>query len=139
VDWWAGNGGKMAAQKKKQVEENEAQEQTTAKKDRCLGCDLDCAKCKVDGAKTLRRAACKILRQASDEITKKLATKAKTGDANCTKLLLLLTESQPEKEGTKKKKRGRSAAQKFEEEPEWSEEVTETLAETGTGSRELEG
>lgn len=146
VDWWAGIGGGMAVKKqssqKKQKEQKvvgETREQTTAKKDPCLGCDLDCTACKVDGAKTLRLAACQTLKKASTSITKKLATKAKAGDANSTKLLLLLSETQPAKDGAKKKKRGRSAAQELADEPEWSEDETETLAETGAGNQKADG
>ena len=140
VEWWAGNGGEMAAKKQKKLEGKvETGEQSTAKKDPCFGCDLDCANCKVDGAKTLRRAACQTLKRESNNISTKLAEKAKEGDANCTKLLLMLTESQPVKEGAKKVKRGRREALALVAEPEWSEEEIEELAETGTGSREPEG
>ena len=51
-----------AGKQKKQGEAVETREKTTKKKDPCLGCDLDCTKCEVNGAKTLRRAACKTLR-----------------------------------------------------------------------------
>ncbi len=140
VERWAGNGGRMAAKKQtKHKETDEAREQTTAEKNPCLGCDLDCTTCKVDGAKTLRRAACQTLKRESKLISDSLATKAKEGDANRTKLLLMLTETQPEKEGAKKTKGGRKSAKALAEEPEWSEEGTEELAETGHGSRELKG
>jgi hypothetical protein len=142
VEWWAVNGGKMAAKKqsreKKNVDEDETREQTTAEKHSCSGCDLDCAMCEVDGAKTLRRAACKTLKQQSALITRSLATKAKKGDANCTKLLLMLTDSQPAKEGAKKTKHGGKTAQALAEEPEWSEEEVEMLMKPGTESREPE-
>jgi hypothetical protein len=131
----------MAAKKqsmqKKQVEAVDTGEQTTAEKDPCTECDLDCITCQVNGAKTLRLAACQTLKRESKLISNSLATKAKAGDANSTKLLLLLTETQPVKEGAKKKRRGRSAAQELAAEQEWSEEVTEALA--GTGIRETEG
>ncbi len=70
--------------------------------------------------------------------SRSLATKAKKGDANCTKLLLMLTDSQPAKEGAKKTKHGGKTAQALAEEPEWSEEEVEMLMKPGTESREPE-
>jgi hypothetical protein len=130
-----------AGKQKKQGEAVETREKTTKKKDPCLGCDLDCTKCEVNGAKTLRRAACKTLKQDSELITQELASKAKTGDANCAKLLLLLTESQAGKEGGKKKKHGGKSAQALAEEPEWSEEeeVVEAFTVPIAGNREPDG
>ena len=93
---------KKQSEQKKQEKPVETREQLTVEKDPCPGCELDCSTCQVNGAKTLRRAACKTLKQESALITKKLATKAKEGDANSTKLLLLLTESQQAQEGAKK-------------------------------------
>jgi hypothetical protein len=127
---------KKQSNQKKQVEMVETREQTMAEKDPCSGCDLDCTNCEVNGAKTLRRAACKALKEEGASITKKLAVKAKAGDANSTKLLLSLSESQQSVEGAKKKKRGGKTAQALAEEPEWSEEEVETPMELETGSRE---
>jgi hypothetical protein len=139
VDWWAGNGGKMVGKKQnKQEEVSDTGEQATEKMDPCCKCNLECATCEEDGAKALRRVACQILKRDCNEISTELAAKAKTGDANCTKLLLLLAGSQKEKAGAKKIKRGRSAALELAAEPEWSEEVVEIFTAPGTDSREPE-
>jgi hypothetical protein len=132
---------KQREQKKQneQAELVETREQTTVENDLSLGCDLDCTTCQVNGAKTLRREACKTLKQESALITKELAEKAKAGDTNSAKLLLMLMETQQAKEGAKKKKHCRSAAQALAEEPEWSEEEVETLIAPVIESVELEG
>jgi hypothetical protein len=123
----------------KQEEEDETREKSTVKKAPCCGCDLNCTTCEVNGAETLRKAACRTLKQLSEVISKKLADKAKTGDANCTKLLLLLTEGQQKKADARKIKRGRSAALALAAEPEWSDEMIETITAPGSESWEPEG
>jgi hypothetical protein len=129
---------KKRSKRKKQAEPAETRKQTAAGKNPCSGCDLDGTTCQVNGAKTLRRAACKTLKQNSDKISKSLLEKAETGDANSTKLLLMLSESRQSTEGAKKTKPGGKTAQELAEEPEWSEEEVETITKTGTRSREPE-
>ena len=107
VERWAGNGGQMAEVKRKKLElVGKEQERRPRKKNPCSGCDLECSTCLVSGARTMREAACRTVKQKSAEIADWLGTNAANGDVNSTKLLLSLAGPQTDKGRTRKSRSG---------------------------------
>ncbi len=116
----------MAAKKQnKQEETDEAREQTTAEKNPCLGCDLDCTTCKVNGAKTLRRAACQTLKRESETISDIAGDESERRRCEQHKAF---AHADGDTTGRKWRQEDETvagkSAQALAEEPEWSEEVS---------------
>jgi hypothetical protein len=130
----------MAEVKRKKLElVGKEQERRPRKKNPCSGCDLECSTCLVSGARTMREAACRTVKQKSAEIADWLGTNAANGDVNSTKLLLSLAGPQTDKGRTRNSRSGGSAANDFASEPRWQEPVDKLDAETASGGRESEG
>ncbi|MGD0521345.1 MAG: hypothetical protein ABSA48_08830 [Terracidiphilus sp.] len=128
VEWWAGNGGEMARAEKKAALKSKTRRKAAIGKKKV-----------PKGVKILREAADETVGENSAKITASLLKATLKGKVGMAKLLIDLAALQQEKEDAKKKRRGRSTAQELAAEPEWRDEVIETLAETEPGSREPEG
>lgn len=117
VEWWAGNGGRMAVSKRKK-----ANARGTFRK-----------------VKKLNDAALKLVDDNAPKIAQSLLDSTLEGHVQSARLLVDLAEGNVEGEEAAMSRPFRSLALELAGAPEWKGEMTEAEAETDGGSREPEG
>jgi hypothetical protein len=122
VEWWAGIGGQMAGERKKQAVRGKARAGGTFNK-----------------VKKLNEAALKIVDERAVEIAQSLFDGTRKGHVQSTRLLVELAEGNVEAEDALATRPVHSLALDLATEPRWPLEMLETDAKTGVGGREPEG
>ncbi len=116
----------------------EAAKEPVVEVDPCSSCERKCSAEALDGKNSLRRSACRQVKQEADEIALSLCNGAKKGSLRCAQILLSLAEAQMEKTQARKPENYRTAAMDLAEEEEWIEQVTGVYAERVEGGLEQE-